>query len=164
MKRKASSIADDHTEKNQNASIIEDQPLRWCRSGTIVVNIRKAHICRENYADLEDWMSPENNEYIGRGRILILHGRRFPTEDSLWANPFKAGRDGSREVVLSKFESYMRKRIQRDNLQDELKALRGKNLGCWCVPRSTRSYGGSSDHMVCHGQVILKILDEIEDN
>lgn len=49
-------------------------------------------------------------------------------------------------IVL--YEWYLR---NNKELLEDLESLRGKTLGCWCSPKP------------CHGDVILKILNETED-
>lgn len=110
-----------------------------------VVNVRVAFI-RPEFRDLEDWCKTKNNIYIGRGGILIINGRRYPEKDSVWANPFKLERDGTRDEVL---EKYIRDRLEKEpKLREELIKLKGKKLGCWCYPER------------CHGDVLLKLIQE----
>ena len=70
--------------------------------------------------------------YIGRG--------------SIWGNPFKIGKDGTRDDVISKYEAYI---MNKRSLIDRLPELIDKTLGCWCSPKS------------CHGD-ILKVMIEDE--
>ena len=81
---------------------------------TQVVNLKK-----QNY-----------DVYIGRG--------------SKWGNPYKIGKDGTREEVIRLYEQY----IRNSNLIDEIEELDGLTLGCYCKPRA------------CHGDVLVKILNE----
>lgn len=67
--------------------------------------------------------------YIGRG--------------SIWGNPFKIGRDGTRTEVIEKYREYLE---QSPQLLKELESLRGKTLGCYCKPKP------------CHGDVLLRFL------
>lgn len=69
--------------------------------------------------------------YIGRG--------------SIWGNPYKIGKDGSREDVIAAYESYFR---GKPALLALLPSLDGKRLGCYCKPSA------------CHGDVLLKIREE----
>lgn len=64
---------------------------------------------------------------------------------SIFHNPFKVGRDGTREEVLSQFETYFR---ASPDLMALAYTLRGKRLGCHCAPEA------------CHGDVIKRILEE----
>ncbi len=66
--------------------------------------------------------------YIGRG--------------SKWGNPFKIGRDGSREEVIKKYENYI---MNKPELLAGLHELRGKTLGCYCKPAA------------CHGDVLARL-------
>lgn len=66
---------------------------------------------------------------------------------SKWGNPFKIGIDGNRKEVLQKYYDYFK---ENNQLMVDVQELKGKVLGCWCKPKS------------CHGDIILKILREIE--
>ena len=68
--------------------------------------------------------------YIGRG--------------SKWGNPFKIGKDGTREEVIEKYRKYI---LSNDELMNSLHELKGKVLGCWCKPKS------------CHGDVLAELAD-----
>jgi hypothetical protein len=69
--------------------------------------------------------------YIGRG--------------SKWGNPFKVGKDGTREEVIIKYEKYIR---NKPELMADLMRLEGQVLGCFCKPKP------------CHGDVLVKLLRE----
>lgn len=69
--------------------------------------------------------------YIGRG--------------SRWGNPFKIGKDGTREEVIKKYRDWISK---QPGLLSSLGELRGKVLGCWCKPKA------------CHGDVLIELLEE----
>lgn len=112
-----------------------------------VCNVRVSNI-RPAYKNLKDWMHDKNNVYIGRKGIVFIDGKRFPSKDSIWANPFKIVGVQTREFVIDKYEKYIRNKIKNENLYEELEKLRGKNLGCWCKP------------LPCHGDVLIKILNE----
>jgi len=64
-----------------------------------------------------------------------------------WGNPFSIGKDGTREEVIQKYEAWIRKQPE---LLAQLHTLKGKVLGCWCAPKA------------CHGDVLLKLLKEVE--
>ena len=70
--------------------------------------------------------------YIGRP----CRGHR----DEGWGNPFKIGRDGSREEVIEKYRTWLRDRP--DLIDRARRELHGKILGCWCKPEP------------CHGDVL----------
>lgn len=111
-------------------------------SQTKVVNVRVAHI-RPEYKNLEEWVKDSNNIYIGRKRIVFINNERYPEKDSLWCNPFKG------EGAIDKFEKYIIDKIESENLYEELRFLKGKNLGCWCKPNA------------CHGDILLKLINKI---
>lgn len=76
-----------------------------------------------------DPSAPPDARYIGRGTIA--------------GNPYKIGRDGTRNEVCDKYEA----RVEAD---PELKAslieyCRGHDLLCFCAPRR------------CHGDYLLRI-------
>jgi len=76
--------------------------------------------------------------YVGRA----VAGR---FKASKWANPFRIGRDGSREEVLQKFAAYL---DSRPDLLAALGELKDKRLGCWCAP------------LPCHGDVLARLADK----
>lgn len=80
------------------------------------------------------------NKYHGRG-IGVYIGR-----PSKWGNPFVLGRDGTRQEVVSKFESWVR--TQPELMKAIKEELKGKNLICYCAPNT------------CHGDVLIKIANE----
>ena len=67
-----------------------------------------------------------------------------------WGNPFRAGRDGTREEVIAKFESYALAMLKRK--PDWLDPLRGKDLVCWCFPKP------------CHADVLLRLANAEPEN
>jgi len=120
---------------------------------TKVVNVKVSHL-RPEYSNLQQWMEDPSNVYIGRGGIVFIDSgegkERFPKKASVWANPYKVKKDNSnRDTILVDYEEYIRGKLLSGELTvDELKALKGKNLGCWCKPER------------CHGDVLLKLIEE----
>ena len=95
-------------------------------------------------------MSDPNNEYIGRRGIVFIDGVRYPPTDSLWANPFKVGKDGTRDEVIMKYYHYICDRFRCEpELLEMLKQLKGKTLGCWSHPEK------------CHGDVLVYLVNSI---
>jgi hypothetical protein len=112
-----------------------------------VVNCKVKYI-RPRYNNLFEWTQDENNIYIGRKGIIFIDNKRFPENSSPFANPFKIDKDGSREEVLIKYKEYIIKKLNKDEqLVEELKALKGKRLGCWCCPEP------------CHGNILLELIE-----
>jgi len=67
---------------------------------------------------------------------------------SKWGNPFKIGRDGTREEVIEKYRRFL---LNNPELMSSLHEVRGKILGCWCKP------------LPCHGDVIAELADKERD-
>ncbi len=65
-----------------------------------------------------------------------------------WGNPFSIGKDGTREQVLYLYEEWIRNNLI---LLNDLHELKGKILGCWCFPN------------LCHGDILIKLIKELED-
>ena len=64
---------------------------------------------------------------------------------SKWGNPFKIGKDGSREDVIQKYRHWI---LANPMLMAQLTSeLKGKKLGCWCKPNA------------CHGDVLAELAD-----
>jgi hypothetical protein len=121
---------------------------------TTTCNVKVAHI-RPKHQNLKVWMEDPNNVYIGRQGIVFVptdSGKeRCPKKASIWANPFKVSKKLSREESIELYEEHIRTRLLNEpELLEELFLLKGKNLGCWCKPEA------------CHGDVLLKLLKEME--
>lgn len=58
-----------------------------------------------------------------------------------WGNPFRIGRDGTREEVIAKFEVYFADNVA---LQFDLSELTGRDLLCHCAPER------------CHAEILLR--------
>lgn len=98
----------------------------------------------ENKRDMGLYKSP-NYVYVGRPSVL--------------GNPFFIGRDGLRDVVISKYKAWLWDNLKSNNKQiiDELMRLRelAKNyhnlvLICWCKPQA------------CHGDVIKSCIEWLD--
>lgn len=119
-----------------------------------VVNC-KVKFIRPQYNNLKEWMDDDNNVYIGRAGVVFIQNdetnkkERFPKLQSLFANPFKVGKDGTREEVIAKYRDYIEKELETSPvLVTELISMKGKNLGCWCHPEP------------CHGDVLLELIEK----
>jgi hypothetical protein len=114
-----------------------------------IVNCKVKYL-RPKYENVKKWCEDENNVYIGRGGVVFIEKERYPKKSSIFANPFKIGKDGNREEVIEKYKIYMKENIEKNkDLQNELLLLKGKNLGCWCHPQ------------LCHGNILLDMIDEL---
>ena len=87
-------------------------------------------IQKKNYYD-SSWRSNPNAVYVGR--------------PSRWGNPYKIGRDGTREQVLAKYRRWLENELI-DNPYF-LEPLRGKDLVCFC--KLTEA---------CHADIIAEFL------
>lgn len=110
---------------------------------TKVVNVKVKYI-RPKYNNLKEWCSDKNNYYIGRKGIVFINGERYPKKDSIFANPYKVGKDGDIDEVLYKYKKYIKNKIKEN--PEILEEIKNKNLGCWCHPNK------------CHGDILKKIL------
>ncbi len=126
---------------------------------TSLTNVKVKHI-RPEYNNLKEWCEDGKNEYIGRKGIVFIDKERYPKNDSIWANPFKVGRDGDIDEVLKKYKKYIKKKIEDEDLFDELLALKDKNLGCWCVDKTIHFYNECDN--ICHGQVLMRLIDRVK--
>lgn len=84
--------------------------------------------------------------------ILVVHLKRNLFDIRIdratkWGNPFKIGRDGTREQVIERYERWL---PEQPHLMAALDELRGKVLGCWCAPKS------------CHGDVLARLANRLE--
>lgn len=69
----------------------------------------------------------------------------FIGRGSKWGNPYRIGKDGTREQVIEKYEDYIR---NKPEMMADLPKLVGENLGCYCYPKK------------CHGDVLVKLIKE----
>jgi hypothetical protein len=67
-----------------------------------------------------------------------------------FGNPYKIGEDGTRDDVCDKFIPYFEKKLRDPKFRDKVLTLRGKKIGCWCLP------------LRCHLETIKKYLDNLE--
>lgn len=114
-----------------------------------VMNVKVKHIRPHGFHNLEEWVSDLNNVYIGRQVVVFINKEKFPKQASPWANPFRIGKDGDRDEVLTKYEEMIRNKLNTDeSLVHDLLQLKDKNLGCWCKPER------------CHGDILLQLIEE----
>jgi hypothetical protein len=62
-----------------------------------------------------------------------------------WGNPYRIGRDGTRQEVIAQYRAYL---LSRPDLMAALPELRGKRLLCHCAP------------LACHGDVLADLVME----
>ena len=75
---------------------------------------------------------------LANGAVRIDRRTRF-------GNPYRIGRDGSREEVIERYRRRLWQRIRAGAVSlEELAALHGKTLACHCAP------------LPCHGEVLAR--------
>lgn len=115
-----------------------------------VVSVKVKYI-RPQYNNLREWSSDPNNVYIGRKGIVFVDNKRYPLEDSIWANPFKITSTTSRTNVINKYKKYIINKLNTKEISyDLLQSLKGKKLGCWCK---------NDNNDLCHGDVLAELIE-----
>lgn len=82
--------------------------------------------------------------YIGRANQSTAGTEK----DSIWANPYVIGKDGSREEVVKAYHDYIQ---SKPSLLRKLNLLEGKTLGCWCKSKE-------NPDTLCHGDVLAALV------
>jgi len=114
-----------------------------------IVNVRVKYIRQLGYQNLKEWMEDDNNVYIGRGGIVFINKERYPKNSSIFYNPYKINKDGTREEVIEMYKNYLTEKLKNDDkLVKALVELKDKNLGCWCHPEK------------CHGNILLELIQQ----
>jgi hypothetical protein len=83
---------------------------------------------------------PPGAVYIGR--MIPQYG----LVGSKWHNPYRVGRDGTREEVIAKYEHH----LYDSGLIYAVDELRGRDLVCWDTPEPA------------HGEVLLRLANAAE--
>ena len=65
---------------------------------------------------------------------------------TIWGNPFRIDRDGTREEVIAKYRAWI---VHQPELMKRLRELKDKRLGCWCKP------------LACPGDVLVELLNAL---
>ena len=65
---------------------------------------------------------------------------------SKWGNPFRIGKDGTREECIAKYKVYIEHRIRKGELDPE--ELQGKDLVGWCAP------------LPCHADILMELANQ----
>ncbi|KDO21667.1 hypothetical protein SPRG_13005 [Saprolegnia parasitica CBS 223.65] len=111
---------------------------------TTVVNVNAQSLRRMGYRSLDAWLAASpHHKYVGRG--MAARDGKPAMPGSVWGNPFKIGRDGTRDDVVQQYRDYITDKITRGDV--DLSDVRGKVLGCWCKPEG------------CHGDVLAELAD-----
>ena len=112
-----------------------------------VVNCKVKNI-RPHFNNLKEWCDHTDNVYIGRKNIVFINNNKFPSDSSIWSNPYKIDIDGTRDEVLDKYKIYIDQKLKNKDMVIELLKLKNKNLGCWCKPEK------------CHGDYLLELIQK----
>jgi hypothetical protein len=97
----------------------------------------------------------DSSDYIYIGRSRRYGG---PTK---WGNPYKIGKDGTRDEVVAMYEAWLLSPIgykhegfpfSNKELMEQIPEIRAKNLGCHCAP------------LRCHGDLLIKLANNNTSN
>jgi Domain of unknown function (DUF4326) len=88
---------------------------------------------------------------MANGKTRVVHCKKesydvYIGRPSKWGNPFKIGRDGSRQEVIRKYKEMII--VNTELIKQIPLELKGKTLGCWCKPDT------------CHGDVLAELADK----
>lgn len=90
--------------------------------------------------------------HVKKSDYDVYIGRAFAGfEASKWANPYTIGKDGTRQEVIAKYETYLKRTPE---LMKALPELENKVLACWC-----KGTNGTED-VPCHGDVLIRLLED----
>lgn len=135
--------------KMESTLQIHESNTQQLQQATTVDNLHVKYLRRKNIDNLREWLAVPNNIYVGRAGRVYINKVVFTYQQSTWANPYNL-KTLTREESLARYEEHIRNMINKDpNKKEELLALRGKNLGCWCKPES------------CHADVLVKLINEL---
>ena len=98
-----------------------------------------------NFKDVDTFIDGRLICYVGRG--TWYQGKRVPK--SPFGNPFRIGKDGTRDEVIAKYEEWINETKQvvvRMRIYERLSDA--TVLVCHCAPER------------CHAEVIVKILED----
>ena len=93
--------------------------------------------------------------------VNLKHGVHYDVyigRPSIWGNPYS-----HKEGTLAKFkvnsvaealEKYRAYLLNNAELMRQLSELKGKTLGCWCMPKNPEK-----GKLYCHGQILAELAD-----
>lgn len=117
---------------------------------TTVVNVKVKYI-RPKYNNLKEWCDDPNNVYIARKEIVFIDGKRYPANNSIFANPYKL-KDIPRDQAIELYKNHLQSLIDKNIItKQDLINLKGKQLGCWCKE-------GNGKEVHCHGDIIIDMI------
>jgi hypothetical protein len=99
---------------------------------------------------------------LGKSRPMIVEDTRvvhvnkhdydvYIGRPSTFGNPYVLGKDGTRAEVIIKYRAWLADKLAHDDVfREKVLALKGKRLGCYCVPS------------LCHGHVLAEYVSRPE--
>ena len=98
----------------------------------------------------------DTNYKVPEGAIYVRRGNpHYGLPNSKWSNPFKVGKDGTREEVVQKYLEYLLETEHTTGLVLDIGELRGKDLVCWCCNWD----GDGENPMYCHGDILVGLAN-----
>lgn len=99
---------------------------------------------------------------------LVVHCKKddydvYIGRPSKWGNPFTHKQDGktlakyivnSRKDAIDSYREWITKG-EGQYLLEDLSELKGKVLGCWCMPEKPKP-----GKLYCHGQVLVELIEK----
>lgn len=116
---------------------------------TTSVCIKVANLRKIGYTDLREWMSKENNIYVGRYGRIFINKEIFNYKGSKWGNPFKITKEMTIDQSLTKYLHY----LFTSKLIFQIDELKGKILGCFCDKQK------EGKKILCHAQLLSDIVN-----
>ena len=116
------------------------------------ISVKIDNLRKLGYTSFKDWLLDDNNIYTGRkGRLWITdpitkEREVFIYKSSIFANPFKVGKDGTTEECINLYKQHLYSNLE---LLEQLHVLKGKNLGCFC-----------NNNSLCHNDILLELLQK----
>ena len=104
------------------------------------VCLRIKHLRANGYTDIGDWLSRENNVYVGKQTVIKVKDKPMvKLTNSPLHNLTGLSKEEYKDYILS-----------NDSLYDYAVGLIDKTLGCFCEPGSD----------TCHADVLVEIINE----
>jgi hypothetical protein len=109
-----------------------------------VGNLRNVY--KNKDISLREWLSDENNIYVGRSGRIFINKEIFHYKGSKWANPYTL-KEYKIDECLKLYKAYIESKIKNDPDLYNLNELANKKLGCWC------------DKTECHIDILIEIIE-----